>query len=130
MKDGQNIEQFLSCDWGTSSFRLRLTDVKNNSVLTEIKTSDGIADIFQSWKQRNESEDNRKAFYLNYLFQQVEKVKVSRELANGLPIVLSGMVSSSIGMMELPYKKIPFNSEGSDLILHQENYNQHPLFIK
>jgi 2-dehydro-3-deoxygalactonokinase len=129
MKDDENREQFLSCDWGTSSFRLRLIDVKNNSVLTEIRTSDGIADIFQSWKQRNESEDDRKAFYLNYLFQQAEKIKASRELANGLPIVISGMISSSIGMIELPYKEIPFKSDGSDLILYHESYNQHPLFI-
>ena len=31
------------------------------------------------------------------------------------PIILSGMASSTIGMVDLPYKKIPFSTSGEDL---------------
>ena len=36
---------------------------------------------------------------------------------SGVPIVVSGMASSSLGMVTLPYKRIPFKTDGSDLEL-------------
>ena len=42
---------FLSVDWGTSAFRVRLIDAINKSVLAEIKTDQGIAATFEKWKQ-------------------------------------------------------------------------------
>jgi len=109
------MEKFFSCDWGTSSFRLRLIDVKNLSVITIEDTSQGIAETFRLWKQQVEVE--RMDFFRNYLHERIRAIerKLDSPLTN-VPIVMSGMASSNIGLFELPYKKIPFDTDGSDLI--------------
>ena len=33
-----------------------------------------------------------------------------------VPVVISGMASSTIGLRELPYKPLPFAADGSDLV--------------
>ena len=127
------MKSFFSCDWGTSNFRLRLIDVEDLSVQAEIKTPYGIAAAFDGWKQANKQEQNRMAFYQDYLFEQVKKIPVpSNHSVSNAPIILSGMASSSIGMMELPYKELRFRSDGSDLILHtvkENELNPHKLMI-
>jgi 2-dehydro-3-deoxygalactonokinase len=110
---------FLSIDWGTSNFRVRLIETVNKTVLAEVKTDQGIAATFAKWTQTNQPEESRIAFYLSYLFEQVEKIADTfGDLLDNTFIVLSGMASSSIGMLELPYKELPFNCDGSDLLLH------------
>ncbi len=110
---------FFSCDWGTSTFRLRLVDAVNEKILSEIKTGYGIASAFEAWKQSDRGLDERIAFYQSYLFEQLKKIEASSQnTAENTPIILSGMVSSSIGMLELPYKNLPFRADGSDLAVH------------
>lgn len=110
---------FFSCDWGTSAFRLRLVDMGDLKVVSEIKTGYGIAAAFESWKKAASDEQGRKKFYQAYLFEQVKKITQSYNvITDNVPILLSGMASSSIGMMELPYKRIPFHYSGSDLVIH------------
>jgi len=110
---------FLSVDWGTSAFRVRLIETINKSVLAEIKTDQGIAATFEKWRQTNQPEENRIAFYRSYLFEQVEKIAdMFNDSLDNTFIILSGMASSSIGMLELPYKELPFHCDGSDLLLH------------
>ena len=113
------MKLFFSCDWGTSTFRLRLVDASNAKILSEIKTGYGIATAFESWKQNGRDQNERLGFYQRYLIDQVKTITSSFEgsVANA-PIVLSGMASSSIGMLELPYKKLPFLCDGSDLLIH------------
>lgn len=112
------MKYFFSVDWGTSTFRLRLVDAASKAVLAEIKTDYGIATAFKCWTEINQPEKNRTAFYQAYLFEQIEKLAANfNESLNNTPIVLSGMASSSIGMMELPYKELPFCCDGSDLLL-------------
>ena len=109
---------FFSVDWGTSAFRLRLVDAKSKTVLAEIKTEYGIATAFKCWTETNQPEKNRMAFYQAYIFVQVEKLASTfNESLSDIPVVLSGMASSSIGMMELPYKELPIRCDGSDLLL-------------
>jgi 2-dehydro-3-deoxygalactonokinase len=110
---------FFSCDWGTSNFRLRLVDADKGRPLSEIKTDQGIAMTFDAWKRSGKNEEHRKGFYQNYLFEQVRKISGSfAGSVENLPIILSGMASSSIGMLELPYKKLPLQCDGSDLVVH------------
>ena len=113
------MKLFFSCDWGTSMFRLRLVDTANAAILSEIRTGYGIATAFESWKQNGQDEDERMAFYQTYLFDQVKKISTTfKGSVDNAPIVLSGMASSSIGMLQLPYKKVPFRCDGSDLVIH------------
>lgn len=111
------MERFISCDWGTSSFRLRLADAETQTVLAEVKSREGIAAIYALWKNDNNRE--RVSFYLSILSGYITTLatQYGQSLA-GLTVVLSGMASSSIGMLELPYKEMPFNKNGSDFLIH------------
>jgi len=113
------MKLFFSCDWGTSTFRLRLVDAENEKILSEVKSGYGIASAFEAWKQKGKGEGERIAFYQSYLVDQIKKIDTSiLKTTENIPVVLSGMVSSSIGMLELPYKNLPFRVDGSDLVIH------------
>lgn len=114
------MKHFLSCDWGTSSFRLRLIDADSLKVLIEIKNKQGIADTYRAWLEQKDSV-GRQAFYWRIIREQLEELgrhvyldKVGLSLS-GIPVVLSGMASSTIGLVEVPYKALPFALDGSDL---------------
>ncbi len=111
------MSMFISCDWGTSSFRLRVVDQKSHSVMAEVKSNQGIAAVNQQWKQQAGDEGERSLFYQSIIAGQLEKLQeqVTYSLQD-LPIVISGMASSNIGMVELPYKVLPFAVDGSDLV--------------
>jgi 2-dehydro-3-deoxygalactonokinase len=110
------MNRFISCDWGTSAFRLRLVDAETREVLATIKTDQGNAVVYNDWINNHQQED-RLSFYSNILADGVQALEQEYEqpLAD-TTIVLSGMASSSIGMMELPYKDLPFHLDGSDVL--------------
>lgn len=113
------MERFFSCDWGTSTFRLRLIDATTQQVLSSVTSQQGIAETFSLFKQSNFGPNERQSFYRNFLLQQVAKMDASLTGSlHDIPIILSGMASSSIGMIELPYKELPFATDGNDLVLH------------
>lgn len=106
---------FISCDWGTSNFRLRLVDSGNQQVLGEVDSPKGIAVMFGEWK---DSGADRIPFYQNFLHQQIERLRQQLQIQD-LPLIVAGMASSSIGMLELPYQPVPFGATGEDLY-HKE----------
>lgn len=112
------IKQFLSCDWGTSSFRIKLIDTDTLTIRSEVHSNQGISATFLEWKQR-ESVHDRFSFFLEVIKSSILMLegKVNTSL-DGIPVLLSGMASSSLGMITLPYKKLPFKTDGSDLKLH------------
>jgi 2-dehydro-3-deoxygalactonokinase len=93
-------------------------DAVNEKILSELKTGRGIASAFEAWKKSGRGKDERVGFYQSYLFDQLKKMDTSFRKNADIPVVLSGMVSSSIGMLELPYKNLPFRADGSDLMVH------------
>lgn len=106
------INNLLCCDWGTSSFRLRLVDASDYSVIAEQQSAEGVAGTFKLW-QASGSLD-RFDFYAEKLktaINDLEKTS-SLNLAN-IPVLVSGMASSSIGMEEIPYAVLPFAADGS-----------------
>lgn len=107
---------FISCDWGTSSFRLRIVDALKGSILCEIFTQQGIAATFASWKEQQNAD--RFLFYRSYLETQITALEKNygNSLKN-IPIIIAGMASSAIGMKELPYKEIPFNIKAQNLAI-------------
>ncbi len=110
------MNNFLSCDWGTSAFRLRLVKTDGLKVVAEEKNNDGIAGTFKNWINENKEEKERLFFYQSYILEQIKKLehRLGYSLRD-LPILLSGMASSSIGMIELPYKQLPLKMNGSDV---------------
>ena len=108
---------FLSCDWGTSSFRLRLVERAGLRILAETHAKEGNAATASRWQQARQPPEQRSAFYLavvqSHLRELEEAVKTSLD---DVPVVISGMASSTIGLRELPYKPLPFAADGSDLV--------------
>ncbi|OGX83837.1 2-dehydro-3-deoxygalactonokinase [Hymenobacter glacialis] len=107
---------FLSCDWGTSSFRLRLVERAGLNVLAEASSKEGNAATAELWQQANQPAEQRMAFYLGIVRKHLTTLeKAVGTSLKGVPVVMSGMASSTIGMMELPYKALPFATDGADL---------------
>lgn len=103
---------FLSCDWGTSSFRLRLVRMIDAAVLAETTEGAGIAEINNEWLATGKPSGERVSFYQQRLSSAIADLRTATA---GLPIIISGMASSSIGMMELSYGDLPFSFEQSKL---------------
>lgn len=104
--------EFLSCDWGTSNFRLRLVRTETLAVVDEIVMDDGIQKLHHQLAASGSS--NRFRYFANYLAGHVEKLSVSTESTKTM-VVVSGMASSSLGMRELPYASLPFSGSGREL---------------
>jgi 2-dehydro-3-deoxygalactonokinase len=86
-------------------------------VLAEEKLADGIASTFNLWKEENKKEEYRSDFYLSVLQKRIKNLQQQIEIPlENIPVIISGMVSSTIGMIDLPYKRLPVHADGSDLI--------------
>ena len=124
---------FISCDWGTSALRLQYVSLGDLNILAGEASGDGIGSVFNAWKQAHKKEEERFEFYAAVLKEKIKLLEQRLGTSlDGVPLVVSGMASSSIGMMEMPYKKLPFFIEGSDLLIkHIERTQNFPydLFI-
>lgn len=107
-------KNILSCDWGTSTFRLRLVEVNNGKVLNEIVSDNGMNGIHNEWLATRKDESERLNFYRSFIQLNIDKMRA--DVVKDLPVIVSGMASSSIGMKELSYANIPFNLSGDDLV--------------
>ncbi|MEJ0103944.1 MAG: 2-dehydro-3-deoxygalactonokinase [Bacteroidota bacterium] len=101
----------LSCDWGSSSFRLRLVDTNSREAIAEIVSGSGNAAIYKKWKEGPNTD--RVLFYLRYLKEAVEKLSAESGISlDEMIILVSGMASSSVGIRELQYAEVPFSMDG------------------
>ncbi len=111
--DSPMPQLLLCCDWGTSSFRLQLMNVVDYQCIAEIQSSTGIAGIFDKWAAMGEGL-TRGQFFRRELSEQIGQLSTTADiLLTHVPVVLSGMASSSIGMEEIPYASLPFAVDGS-----------------
>lgn len=103
----------LCCDWGTSTFRLQLLDTTTHVCLGEICADTGVVDTFAAW-QVFVPTMTREDFFRAELHRQINRfeMQLATRLA-GVPLVISGMASSSIGLAEVPYASLPFAVDGS-----------------
>lgn len=112
------IKNFISVDWGTSNFRMRLIDGVSLDIIDEIESSMGVKVLYDEWLQNG---GERKTYFLRYLKSQFVFFKTQIDPA--LKIVISGMATSSIGLLELPYTELPFNINGKNLYSEVINSN-------
>lgn len=127
------MEKFISCDWGTSAFRLRLVEAETRTILSEVRTDQGIAATYALCKNNKESVDAF-LFYRTIISNNIESLeKQCSNFLENIPIVISGMATSSIGMIELPYKELSFQTNGADLLTHivqpSQNFKHRMIFI-
>jgi 2-dehydro-3-deoxygalactonokinase len=108
----------LCCDWGTTSFRLRLVSKADREMMGEVSSQNGIGQIYDLWKREEASGVGREVFFRRQLKEQITILseKVGFGLGN-VAVLMSGMASSSIGMQEIPYARLPFAIDGSDVLV-------------
>ncbi|MDO6738668.1 2-dehydro-3-deoxygalactonokinase [Wenyingzhuangia sp. 2_MG-2023] len=102
---------FISCDWGTSNFRLRLVNSENLEVIAEHSTDIGVKKRYLAYQESDKS-ISQTSFFVRYLKEQIN---VFSAFENTSKVVASGMTTASIGMFELPYVDMPIYFDGSNL---------------
>jgi 2-dehydro-3-deoxygalactonokinase len=104
-------EYFISCDWGTSKFRLRVVKTDSLQVLAEHTTDQGVKVLYEQYQ--NQSEISQFLFFTQYLKAQLQELPKEHWQHR---IVAAGMASSNIGLWELPYAELPFDQHGHQLV--------------
>lgn len=104
-------DYFISCDWGSSNFRLRLIERESLKVVMSSNSEQGVARNFEEWK---ESREPREEFFLKIIRGHIDNLqRYSPVKPDEFPLIISGMASSSIGLRELPYAECPTAADGS-----------------
>lgn len=120
----------IGIDWGTTSLRIRLFDPLKIKIIDQVVSDQGTATLFNSWQQTNPGSldhDNRVSYFLKHIQNQITKLSDHNQMnLEGIPIIISGMASSNIGMMELPYAELPFSIYGDHAIV--QKFASSPLF--
>lgn len=123
--------KLISCDWGTSRFRVNLMDSGNLEVIASLDSDAGIKSVNAAWQKQFKLD--RISFFRQFLQEQLQELtRTSGEELSELPVFISGMASSSIGLLELPYAKLPFSVTGEDLVYHKlsaSNESPHTIYL-
>ena len=108
------MTSFFSCDWGTTSFRLRRVNAATGHVIEERREASG-AKVLSSSCAPGDTAAREKTF-ANFLREQL-CLMAGNDVASldGASVIISGMASSSIGWRELPYAHVPVGLDGSGL---------------
>jgi 2-dehydro-3-deoxygalactonokinase len=107
--------QFLSCDWGTSSFRLRLVSTATNDTLAEVEAPTGARQLYERGQLSGEP---RFGLFAEVASQHIAKIALRHNL-RGQPLIISGMASSTIGWKEVPYAASPFPLDARGLSIEK-----------
>jgi len=130
MSIDKSTSNFLSCDWGTSTFRLKLADSRCGEVLNCVTSSIGIKNITRNKAKGGWTSGTSNPFQ-NYLKSQIAFMEKRFSVnLDSVPIVISGMASSSIGWKELSYGSLPFSLTEPDLpVRHIPSTNDFPYEV-
>lgn len=126
--------RFISCDWGTSSFRVRLVNTADLQVVEEIKSQLGVAAAYKAFIETGQTSPvEREKYFKKILSEGIQELgEKANEDLSGLMVICSGMVSSSIGMREIAFTDLPFDVSGRNLLMDYIGASDkfsHPLLI-
>ena len=101
--------EFLSCDWGTTSFRLRRVSGPDGTVIREIREPAGVKALHEeAVRSGAEIESARADVFARFLRTKLEALLAGEKAPEHKPpLVISGMASSSVGWRELPGQQSP-----------------------
>ncbi|WP_018621230.1 2-dehydro-3-deoxygalactonokinase [Spirosoma luteum] len=124
----------LCCDWGTSSFRLQLMDLTTHVCMGEVRSDMGISAIFDDWKTAAKQQGiSRDGFFMQVLQKHISRLETQLSTTlTDVPVMVSGMASSSIGMAEVPYATLPFPTDGCQASMQRFESRpgfRHDLFL-
>ena len=102
---------FVSCDWGTTKLRLRWVDLDRGPAAVEVSSDEGVRHAFHL------AGTGGPEVYREILARGVARLEAAmgRSTSAAL-VVISGMASSSIGIVELPYAELPFTLTGEGIV--------------
>ena len=104
---------FFSCDWGTTSFRLRRVDAVTGEVLEQRQDATGVRTL----TARCVGGDTAENVFADFLREQLRLPTAGKTvLLDGASVIISGMASSSVGWRELPYAKAPLSLDAAGLV--------------
>ena len=106
----KSATHFISVDWGTTNLRAHLVEYSGSEILKSISTEQGMKAIYAAFSDQNLKSQRR--FISDFLLDTLAPL-LSEDTS--IPIVASGMGSSSIGIKELPYAEFPIDSSGATI---------------
>ncbi|MGH7943486.1 MAG: 2-dehydro-3-deoxygalactonokinase, partial [Opitutaceae bacterium] len=95
---------FIGCDWGSTSFRLRVVERGTRRILAGQSSANGVK-AFTSVPPAGRAASMSRFF--------AEQLAACPEVGQTAPIIITGMASSNVGWRELPYASAPFPLDGS-----------------
>lgn len=108
-----------------------LSDWQRGILLHTYESNSGIKATYEAWLAQ--PEEDRQAFFRKPLLAGIEVLERDSDTRlDGVPLVISGMASSSIGLMDLPYLSLPFPLDGRRCIVEklQENDSfRHAIYL-
>ena len=117
---------FFSCDWGSTHFRLRLVDRASGRLLAQIRGDQGVRRMNEELLA--DTSLSRESHYACFLSRQIDLLRTTAlerhpeqqtclegESFCALPVVVSGMASSSVGWREIPYGFLPCGLDGEGI---------------
>ncbi len=108
------MAHFFSCDWGTSSFRLRRVNAADGCIVAERRDATGVKALHAQCPP-GDAVAREKVFADFLRAQLLALVDGQAADLSGATVVVSGMASSSIGWRELPYAKTPVGLDGANM---------------
>ncbi|HAV63168.1 MAG TPA: hypothetical protein DCY13_12480 [Verrucomicrobiales bacterium] len=108
-----NPSHFFSCDWGTTTFRLRLVEMDSLRVAAERESTQGARELTAGLPAGAGAIDRARVFERTLVEHVLAMPMAESVIAAGAQVIVSGMASSSIGWRELPYAPLPFAVDGS-----------------
>lgn len=117
-------QYFVSCDWSAASFRLTYVDAYSGMTTSGISGSVGIKTVHRLWNLYTGSL-NKIDFYLSLLEKHIKTLE-TKVRANLSPcrIIIAEMASSSVGIKELPYGRLPISLKSPNLHVEKLAKNQ------
>lgn len=101
---------FIGCDWGSSNFRLAILSFEGR-IIADHSDAGGIVTLRKSGSDT--------AGLVAHLRKGLDSLEnASRLDISNLPLIISGMAGSSMGICEVPYMSIPFSLDGHGIKLH------------
>lgn len=122
---------FISCDWGTTNFRLRRVDGREGKIIEAVETDEGVSSVHEAWTS-SEFRGRRQDYFLRVLASFLQDVLPDDREGQKVPIVISGMAGSSMGLVDLPYAELPFPVTGESLVYEKVGGDgglEHDVFV-
>jgi 2-dehydro-3-deoxygalactonokinase len=109
------MTHFFSCDWGTTSFRLRRVNAATGEVLAERLETSGVRTLSASCAAVDTA--GREKAFASFLRQQLCLMAGNDvDSLDGVSVIISGMASSSAGWRELPYACVPLDLKAAGIM--------------